>query len=270
MVPTRRHPHLVGADSSTTSLFTKRSGKYAISDSRSSLFFHSPLPQRAGGLHRQPVTGLACDHHDLTAVMRFVCHEIRQHVPDVEREIPPHVAFGRGNAAICREPQAEESFDAGAAAFQRGYELPRRYTMVIHAWGSGNAVLTSQRFDPPASGVVKVRTDRANSPLRRAGNRDIPECRRQIRHELAGNPVIRAPRSKEVRLDLAWQRPYVTHVPLKELQIVLRQRIRIMQAKSLGRELPTRGALSGPQARDSSGSQRRGEPMTGLLERPAS
>ena len=143
-----------------------------------SLSFHSPLPQCAGGRRRQPVTRLTRNHDDLTAVMRFVCHEIRQHVPDVEREIPPHVAFGRRKAAICREPEFEESFDAGAAAFQRGYELPWRHTMVIHAIGHSNAVFTSERLNPPASGVVKVRSDCANGALRRAGNRELPEGRR--------------------------------------------------------------------------------------------
>jgi hypothetical protein len=168
-----------------------------------SLSFHSPLPQCAGGRHRQPVTRLPGDHYDLTAMMRFVCDEIRQHMADIEREIPPHVAFGRRKAAICREPEFEESFDAGAAAFQRGYELPRRHLMVIDASGRRNAVFTSQRLNPPASGVVEMRSDGADSTLRRTRNRELPQRPRQFCDELARHPVVRPPRANEVRFDSA-------------------------------------------------------------------
>jgi hypothetical protein len=59
-------------------------------------------------------------------------------------------------------------------------------------------------------------------------------------------------------------------MPPKELQIVLRQRIRLMQAKSFVRELPTSGALTRPQAGDRSGGQGRCQAMAGLLERGTS
>jgi hypothetical protein len=56
-------------------------------------------------------------------------------------------------------------------------------------------------------------------------------------------------------------------MPLKEFQIVPRQRIRVMQADRLGGEPSTRGALAGTQARGRSGSQRRGQAVAGFLER---
>jgi len=37
------------------------------------------------------MTRLARDHDDLTTMMRFVGHEIGQHVSDVERKILPDV-----------------------------------------------------------------------------------------------------------------------------------------------------------------------------------
>jgi len=214
------------------------------------------------------VTGLAGDHHDLATVMRFVRHEICQHVPDVEREIPPYVRFRRWDVAICREAQVKESFDAGAAPFQRGHELAGRHAVVIHAGRSGDAVLMSQRLDPPASGVVKVRSNRADCTLRRTGNCQIPERRRQALDELDSDPVIRPPGGKEARVKIARRRkPQIGQLLMKELQIVLRQRIRVLQAEGFVRELPRSGALIGSQGCDGSGSQSRCQPMAGLLER---
>ena len=143
-----------------------------------------PLPERADGLDGQAVTRLARDHYDLTTVMRLVGDEIGEHVRHVKREIPPYVTIRRRDGAICREPQLEESLDAGAAPFQRGDELPGRHAVVIHAGRSGDAMLTPQRFDPPTSGIVKVRRNRANRTLRRAGNSDIPKRTRQMLDEL--------------------------------------------------------------------------------------
>jgi len=143
-----------------------------------------PLPERADGLDGQAVTCLARHHHDLTTVMRLVRHEIGQHVRHVKREIPPYVTIRRRDGAICREPQLEESLDAGAAPLQRGDELPGRHAVVIHAGRSGDAMLTPQRFDPPTSGIVKVRRNRANRTLRRSGNSDIPKRTRQMLDEL--------------------------------------------------------------------------------------
>ena len=142
------------------------------------------------------MTSLARDHHDLTTVMRLVGHEIGQHVRHVKREIPPYVTIRRRDGAMCREPQLEESLDAGAAPFQRDDELPGRHAVVIHASRSGDAMLTSQGLHPPASGIVKVRRNRANRALRRAGNSDIPKRTRQTLDELHGDPVARAPRTQ--------------------------------------------------------------------------
>src|SRR5262245_44516626 len=124
-------------------------------------------------------------------------------------------------------------------------------------------------MNPAASGVVKVRSNRADCALRRAGNCHIPERRRQTLDELDGDSVIRSPGGKETRLEIAlWTQ--IGELSLKQLQIVLRQGIRVLQAKSLVRELPTGGAFPGTQARDGSGRQRRCQPVPGLLERPAS
>jgi len=179
--------------------------------------------------------------------MRLVRHEIGEHVPDVERQIPPYVTGRRRDPAIGRETQSEESFDTGAASFQRGDELPRPYAVVVDASRCGDAVFAPERLHPPAPGVVKVRSNRPNRALRCAGNRDMPNRRRQTLEELDGDPVIRAPGSKEARLDTAgWSKPQVTQLPLKKLQIVLRQRVLVMEADGLVSELPASGALAGP------------------------
>jgi len=116
--------------------------------------------------------------------MRLVRHEIGQHVRHVKREIPPHVTIRWRDGTIGREPQLEKSLDAGGAPFQRGDELSRRHAVVIHPIGSDDAMLTSQRLDPSASGIVKMRDNRSNRTLRRAGNGDIPKVTRQTLDEL--------------------------------------------------------------------------------------
>jgi hypothetical protein len=72
--------------------------------------------------------------------------------------------------------------------------------MVIDAGGSRNAMLTSKRLDPTASGVVKVGGDCADRALRRLWNSEIPERRGQALDELGRDPVIRSPSGKETRL----------------------------------------------------------------------
>ena len=188
-----------------------------------------PLPERADGLDGQAVARVARDHYDLTTVMRLVGHEIGQYVRHVKREIPPYVTIRRRDGAICREPQLEESLDASAAPFQRGDELSGRHAVVIHASRSGDAMLTSQRLEPPASGIVKVRRNRANRTLRRAGNGDTPKRTRQTLDELYGDPVARAPGTQEARLPIVpLIKGQAMQLPLKELQIVLRNGIRVM------------------------------------------
>ena len=90
-------------------------------------------------------------------------------------------------------------------------------------------MLTPQRFDPPTSGIVKVRRNRANRTLRRAGNSDIPKRTRQTLDELYGDAVARTPGTQEARLQIAGLiQGQARQLPLKELQIVLRHGIRVM------------------------------------------
>jgi hypothetical protein len=55
-------------------------------------------------------------HDDLPPMMRLVSHEVRQHVLDVEREVPPRVALGRRKLATVRDPKLQERRDAAARA----------------------------------------------------------------------------------------------------------------------------------------------------------
>jgi hypothetical protein len=203
--------------------------------------------------------------------MCLVGDEIGQHVPHVKREVPPYVTVRRRDRSIRREPELQKILDAGAAPFQRGHELPGRRAVVIHASSGDNPVLTAQRLHPTASGIVKVRSNRANRTLRRAWNDDIPHGPGQMFDQLDRDPVVRAPGRKKAQLHIARRtKPQVRQLLVKELEIVLRHRIRVMAADGLGGELSTSGALAGAQARDRSRSQCRRQAMPGLLERATS
>jgi hypothetical protein len=72
------------------------------------------LPEPGRHALRQPVAELARRHDDLPPRMRLVSHEVRQHVLDIEREVPPRVALGRRNLATVRDPKLQERRDAAA------------------------------------------------------------------------------------------------------------------------------------------------------------
>lgn len=75
--------------------------------------------------------------------------------------------------------------------------------MVIDARESRNAMLTPERLDPTAPGVMKVGNDRADRALRRSWNSEIPERWGQALNELGRDPVIRSPGGKETHLQIA-------------------------------------------------------------------
>lgn len=126
-------------------------------------------------------------------------HEIGQHVANVERKIAPDVSLRRRDLIFVSKAEFEESLHPGATAFQCGNKLPRRNAVVIDARRRDNAVLATERLKPAAPGVVEVRGDSADRPLRYAGNRDVPECWWQGLDELHRDAVIGPPSSEQAR-----------------------------------------------------------------------
>jgi hypothetical protein len=67
---------------------------------------------------------LAGKHDDLAAMMTFVCNEVRQDVPNIEREIAPRIGSAGGDRAAMITAQRQEADYSAAAPVQRRYELP--------------------------------------------------------------------------------------------------------------------------------------------------
>ena len=131
-----------------------------------------PLPEAIDHGVRKPVAELPRQQNDLPAVMRLVRHEVREDVPDVERQVAPHVAAGRRHVAARRQSECEETFDAVAAAPQCRRQLPARDMTTIDAIGTVYAVLAAKRPDPAAARIVQMGGDHpvlcaAGTPARR-------------------------------------------------------------------------------------------------------
>src|SRR5262245_10214671 len=102
-------------------------------------------------------------------------------MPEVEREVAPHVAFRRRD--LPASAQVKKGLHSGAAPFQRGNELTWGDAAVIDAGGNAQPVLSAERLDPHTPGVVKVSGDSAYRPPRRPWNRELPQRRRQVSDE---------------------------------------------------------------------------------------
>lgn len=78
---------------------------------------------------------LPSDEDNLPAVMRFMSHEVRQDVADIERQVAPGVRWGRRHLALCLEAECEERFDAFATPLEgREQRTPADSTQIDEWW----------------------------------------------------------------------------------------------------------------------------------------
>lgn len=160
-----------------------------------------PLPEAIDHGVRKPVAELPRQQNDLPAVMRLVRHEVREDVPDVERQVAPHVAAGRRHVAARRQSEFEETFDAVAAAPQSRRQLPARDMTTIDAIGDRDAVLAAKRPDPAAARIVQMGGDHPYCAPRGTRHGDFPQSIWQLlnqasRHLVAGSPGRQQRRSQ--------------------------------------------------------------------------
>ena len=94
--------------------------------------------------------------------MGVMSHEVRKHVPDVQRQVAPDVPPRGRYLASRREPELEQLRDALAAAPQRGTELAARDIAMVHPGRRPQPVLAAQGPDPSAPRVVQVGRDHAD------------------------------------------------------------------------------------------------------------
>jgi len=84
---------------------------------------------------------LAGKHDDLASMMPFVCHEVRQDMPNIEREIAPRIGSAGGDRAAMITAQLQEADHSAAAPVQRWYELPWADPAPIDRFRHLNAML---------------------------------------------------------------------------------------------------------------------------------
>src|SRR5215204_245144 len=75
----------------------------------------APLPQAVRHRRGQTVPELSGHHDNLTAMMRFMPREVREHVTDIERQVPPGIRWRRWNPPTRVETERENRLDAFAA-----------------------------------------------------------------------------------------------------------------------------------------------------------
>src|SRR5204863_1617688 len=130
------------------------------------------------------MTELTGQHHDLTAVVALVRDEIGENMRHVERQIAPHVRFGRWDAASSSESELEERFDPPAAPAKRDKQLATRRLTAVDVGGNGNPVFRAECLEPHAADVVEMDGDHADRAAGLAGNRGPPDLRRQVLYEV--------------------------------------------------------------------------------------
>jgi hypothetical protein len=81
------------------------------------------------------VPELSSDQDDLPAMMRFMGHEVRQDVADIERQVAPGVRRGRRHLALCLEAHCEKRLDAFATSLERREQrAPAGPTQIDEWW----------------------------------------------------------------------------------------------------------------------------------------
>ena len=78
---------------------------------------------------------LPSDQDNLPAMMRFMGHEVRQDVADIERQVAPGVRRGRRHLTLCLEPQCEERLNTFAATPEgREQRTPADSAQIDERW----------------------------------------------------------------------------------------------------------------------------------------
>jgi len=135
----------------------------------------------------------------LPSVVALVRHEIRQDVPDVQREVPPHIRLRRWHLAACGDAQFQKLLDAPAALPESGEESSALDLPQIDERRNRKPVLPAESPEPTAAGIVKMRGDQADGAPGDSRNWRVPQHGWQLLDEVGGNPAIRPPRSKHGR-----------------------------------------------------------------------
>ena len=155
------------------------------------------MPEAAGDLHRQAVSQLAGEHHNLAPVMTFVGNEITKHVTNIQREIAPHVSRRSGNRAPLITAELEQAQDARAAALQCWNEVLRFHLVTIDAPRYGEAVFLAERLDPHTARIVNVAGNHPNGATRCSRYFGIPEFGRQMLNQKNRDAIVSFPGAKD-------------------------------------------------------------------------
>lgn len=126
--------------------------------------------------------------------MSFVGNEVRQDVPNIEREIAPHIrSTGRDCAAVFTAQR--QQLDHGAATPIQGWEeLPGSHSAPIDGIRHLDPVLLAQRPDPHAARVVDVTSDHPDGPTWGARHDSSPQLRGEVLHQKDGDVIRGSPR----------------------------------------------------------------------------
>jgi hypothetical protein len=129
-----------------------------------------PIPQPGYYRHRQAALQLPGRHDDLSTMMRLMRDEVGQDMPDVQRQITPHVRPGWWYATPPLATQSQKSGHAATASLQSRAQFPGSNGPVIHPLRGDDAVRMAQGLDPGAPRVVKMGSNRPDRAGRHSGD----------------------------------------------------------------------------------------------------
>ena len=114
------------------------------------------MPKTTRNRDGQTMAQLPGEHDNLTAMMAFMSDEIRQDMPDVEREVAPGVRRGVRDHAASVTTERQQTDDATTAVTKCSNQLLRKNLLSIDGSRYRDAVFFSQRLDPHAARIVDV------------------------------------------------------------------------------------------------------------------
>jgi hypothetical protein len=155
-----------------------------------------PLPKAAGDLHRQAMSQLAGQHHNLSSVMAFVRDEIAENVPNIKGKVAPNIGRAGRNGSPSITAELQQVQNTRAAALQRWNEIPRFHLVAVDIPRHYNAVLFAQRLDPHTPGIVDMTGYHPDGATRSSGHRSFPELGGQMLDQKDCDAIVGFPRVK--------------------------------------------------------------------------
>jgi len=130
-------------------------------------------------------------------MVALVRYEIREDMPDVQREITPGVGRRRGYLATMGAPKPEEVLDGCGTVAKGADKIRLADQSPVHRFWDPNAEWPSKGSNPHAACIVDMARDHPGCATGRTWDGLIPERGREAGQEQAGHPGVGLPSGQD-------------------------------------------------------------------------